>query len=373
MDSRLIDDALDRILQRIDATIAQDEAGFPHYGNPADGTWTRSPAGDWTGGFWVGMLWLAALRTGEQKYRDSARMWSARLAPRVASKSVFKGFLFWYGAQLGGSLLADPQAAELALDGTRGLAEMYSEAARLIPLGTEAEEASSVGTSEANIDAIPGTVALLLRHDAALGTGEIGRQHLRQHVALCVREDGSVCQSATFNAADGSLVKRYTHKGIHDSSTWARAQAWGMLGLAQALSCGEQAFKSDAVRVADWWVAHLPVDRVAFWDFDDPAIPHTNRDTSATAIAAASLLKLAALVPERAAVYRQAAVDSVEQVVTRFLTPIGPGDERQPGILTGGCFNKRNNVAVDNELVWGDYFLLESLLILAGRIDATQV
>ncbi|MGT2434089.1 hypothetical protein ACU4HD_44910 (plasmid) [Cupriavidus basilensis] len=59
------------------------------------------------------MLWLAALRTGEQKYRDSARMWSARLAPRVASKSVFKGFLFWYGAQLGGSLLADSRAAGL--------------------------------------------------------------------------------------------------------------------------------------------------------------------------------------------------------------------------------------------------------------------
>lgn len=373
MDSRLIDDALDRILQRIDATISQDEAGFPHYGNPADGTWTRTPAGDWTGGFWVGMLWLAALRTGEQKYRDSARMWSARLAPRVVSKSVFKGFLFWYGAQLGGSLLADPQAAGLALDGSRGLAEMYSEAARLIPLGTEAEEASSVGACEANIDAIPGTVALLLRHDAALGTGEIGRQHLRQHIALCVREDGSVCQSATFNAADGSLVKRYTHKGIHDSSTWARAQAWGMLGLAQALSCGEQAFKSDAIRVADWWVAHLPADCVAFWDFDDPAIPHTNRDTSATAIAAASLFKLAALIPERAEVYRQAAVESTEQLVIRFLTPVSPGDVRQAGILTGGCFNKRNGVAMDNELVWGDYFLFESLLILAGRIDATQV
>ncbi|MCY1547528.1 Unsaturated glucuronyl hydrolase [compost metagenome] len=125
--------------------------------------------------------------------------------------------------------------------------------------------------------------------------------------------------------------------------------------------------------MADWWVAHLPADRVAFWDFDDPAIPHTNRDTSATAIAAASLLKLAALVPERAAVYRQAAVDSIEQLVTRYLTPIGPDDERQPGILTGGCFNKRNGVAMDNELVWGDYFLFESLLILAGRIDATQV
>jgi unsaturated chondroitin disaccharide hydrolase len=48
--------------------------------------------------------------------------------------------------------------------------------------------------------------------------------------------------------------------------------------------------------VADWWIAHVPTDYVAFWDFDDPKITETYRDTSATAAAAAALLKLSALV-----------------------------------------------------------------------------
>src|SRR5207247_373243 len=77
---------------------------------------------------------------------------------------------------------------------------------------------------------------------------------------------------------------------------WARAQAWGILGwtLTHVWS-GEARFRAAAERAADWWLAHAPADRVAFWDFDDPKIPNTFRDTSATAIVAASLLTLAPL------------------------------------------------------------------------------
>jgi hypothetical protein len=40
------------------------------------------------------------------------------------------------------------------------------------------------------------------------------------------------------------------------------------------------------VRGADWWMSRVLADRVAFWDFDDPAIPRTERDSAATAIVA---------------------------------------------------------------------------------------
>jgi unsaturated chondroitin disaccharide hydrolase len=45
-------------------------------------------------------------------------------------------------------------------------------------------------------------------------------------------------------------------------------------------------------------MSHVSADRVAFWGFDDPAILTTERDTAATAIAAAALLKLAQVGPE---------------------------------------------------------------------------
>lgn len=373
MNKSVADQAIAKIIKRIDATLAQPGEGFPHYADPANGIWTRSPKGDWTGGFWCGMLWLAALHTGDAKYQEHARNWAQKLRERVASKSVFKGFLFWYGAGLGAELFDDKVALELATKGTAGLIDMYNADARLIPLGTEAEEASDVGANEANIDAIPGTVRLLLSRNAPSGADQIGRSHLRQHIALCVREDGSVCQSASFDPATGNLSRRYTHKGIHSNSTWARAQAWAMVGLAQALAQGATEFRDDAIRVSDWWIAHAPQDRVAFWDFDDPAIPDTNRDTSATAIAAASLLKLAKLIPERSEHYRAVAEQTVERLVSNHLTPVSESDPRQPGILADGCFNKRNNVATAHELIWGDYFLMESLLVLSGKVAPERI
>jgi len=372
-ENELIGEAVRRMLARIDSTLAQTGEGFPHYSNPESGIWTRSPAGDWTGGFWCGLLWLAAWRTGETKYRRYAIEWARRLRSRASSKSVFKGFLFWYGAALGDILFGDAEARELAAEGTRGLMQMYNANAQLIPLGKEAEEASDVGNDEANIDALPGTVPLLLAHDLSLGSDEIGRRHLRRHIILCVRDDGSVCQSASFDAATGVLRRRYTHKGIYADSTWARAQAWGMLGLAQALAQGEREFRSNAISVADWWVAHVPPDHVSYWDFDDPAIPHTNRDTSATAIAAASLLKLAKLIPERHVRYQAEGETAILRLATGYLTPVSADDRRPTGVLTQGCFNKRNGIATAHELIWGDYFLLESLLALEGALAPDTV
>ena len=184
-------------------------------------------------------------------------------------------------------------------------------------------------------------------------------------------------QSATFDPRTGQLVRGYTHKGYAEDSTWARAQAWGLLAFTESARWlpGRETFIEAAVRVADWWLAHVPADRVAFWDFDDPAIPHTNRDTSATAITAACLLKLSELVgdPERAARYRGAAEATVQALVREYLTPAGPADRRPPGILTHGCYSPRIQLATRNELIWGDYYLFEALNVLAGTTRAAQV
>jgi unsaturated chondroitin disaccharide hydrolase len=135
-----------------------------------------------------------------------------------------------------------------------------------------------------------------------------------------------------------------------------------------------------AMRGADWWIEHIPTDRVAFWDFDDPAIPNTERDTAATAIAAAALLKLGVIAPtdsERAR-YRECAEATVEALVTRYLTPTSLDDKRIPGILTESCFNKRRDArrqdAVSRcEFIVADYYLFESLVALAGKIDPKLV
>ena len=65
-------DAIDRMLRRIDDTAARVGDRFPHWADPETGAWTTTPDGDWTGGYWIGMLWLAATATGQARYRAAA-------------------------------------------------------------------------------------------------------------------------------------------------------------------------------------------------------------------------------------------------------------------------------------------------------------
>ncbi|MGA2411466.1 MAG: glycosyl hydrolase, partial [Candidatus Binataceae bacterium] len=190
----------------------------------------------------------------------------------------------------------------------------------------------------------------------------------QRHIEFCLRADGSICQSAAFDPASGAVLRRYTHKGITDDSTWARAQAWGMLGWALAAQwTGDLDLIGPAQRAADWWIAHVPADRVAFWDFDDPAIPHANRDSSAAAIAAAAMLKLSALSSSepRRHQYRDAAEATAGALVRDYLGPEGG--------LWHGCYNKRINLATDNELIWGSYYLYEALHVLAGLLEPGRI
>jgi unsaturated chondroitin disaccharide hydrolase len=360
---------LQSLLARVEATAASVTEGFPHFADPKTGTWTTSPAGDWTGGFWSGMCWLAAQATGDKRYRDWALRWADRLKSRAHSDTVFRGFLFYYGALLGAVLADDAQARAIALAGARGWAASYNAKAGCFPLGAEAEEASDVGHGEANIDTVQGAALLVW---AAQEAGEPtwrerALSHARRHIEFCIRDDGSVCQSASFDPLTGRMLRRYTHKGITDQSTWARAQAWAIVGYTLMHRwTGERDLLEAATRTADWWLVHAPTDRIAFWDFDDPAIPNTTRDTSATAIVAASLIKLGSLIPgAQGQAYRAAGEATTRALVDRCL------DSR--GILSHGCYNRRIGLATQNELIWGSYYLMEALAFLTGALEPARI
>jgi unsaturated chondroitin disaccharide hydrolase len=330
------------------------------FGDPRTGEWTWSQDGGWLGGFWPGMLWLAGAAAGERRLTDLAAESAQRLRGRAGAPTVLRGLLFWYGAGIASVL--DParmDQAELAITAARSLAADVDAAAGVLPPGEE--DAASYGWPRpgACIDAMPGTVPLLAF--AAAATGEdrlrsIALAHARGLAAFCVRADGSVAQSATYDSR-GRLAGQATLEGVAPGSTWARGQAWAMLGLTQAAHLAGGEFTATAVRVADWYLDHLPADSVCFWDFDDPAIPDAPRDTSAAAIAAASLLKLAMLSDAR---YLAAAERIIDALVERHLTPHGG--------LGDGCYDQPHNLSTASELIWGDYFLLEALLALSGVI-----
>ncbi|MGY3238125.1 unsaturated chondroitin disaccharide hydrolase [Bradyrhizobium sp. USDA 4472] len=367
-----------RMLKRIAETRDIARSGLPHWASAADGKWTFTPDGDWTGGAFVGELWLAHLADPRQFPIEDARAALSRMLPRAERLTAFKGFGFYHAGALGSILCKDENARDAALTAARSLRDMFDPHLGLIPLGSDAEEANAVGASESSIDSLQATGLLYWAADELSDAGmeEVANAHLRRVLDIHVRRDNSVIQSSTLYPHTGEVLRTHTHKGYSDISTWGRAQGWAMLYTAHAAMVrpDEELWRDYAVRLLNWWIDHVPADLVAFWDFDDPAIPNTSRDTAATAIAAAAALRLAsALGPERGAKYRLFAERTVTQLISKYLTPTGPDDRRPPGMLTGGCFTRKAIVrdidaAQNVELIFGSYFLFECLAILTDLV-----
>lgn len=376
--------ARERMLVRIAQTRDDaSTAGLPHWARTEDGRWTFTSDGDWTGGAFVGQLWLAHLADPQRFSKSDAYAALARMLPRAERRTAFKGFGFYHGGALGSILLGDEMARNAALTAARSLAQMFDPKLGLIPLGQDAEEASAVGLAESSIDSLQATGLLYWAADqlADQHMEEIANAHMRRVLEIHVRPDNSVIQSSTLDPETGAVRRTHTHKGYSDVSTWARAQGWGMLYTAHAAMVRPQEpmWRDYAKRVLNWWIDHVPGDLIAFWDFDDPAIPTTSRDTAATAIAAAASLRLAAALGRTDGTkYRDFAERTVSKLVTGYLTSIGPGDQRPPGMLTGGCFTRKQvardiDTAPNAELIFGSYFLFECLAVLTGLVPAGRI
>lgn len=373
-DTDIYPDAVERMLERIDTGSAALSESFPLSADPTTGAWQTSPDGRWTGGFWAGLLWLAACASGLPRHRELAEGAMRRLEVRLPIDNVLNGLVYYYGAALGLLLEVSQEGAELGRKGAAALAARFEPTLGFVPLGHQSGSLTADPNGETNIDGVPG-MSLLFWAAERFGQAplrEIGMRHVRAHAHLCQRPDGSLHQAALVNPQSGTMIRQYSPRGYQHHGTWARAQSWGLLGFTQAYAWTRDPFFGEAaMRVADWWLGAAPPDRVAFWDFKDPAIPDTERDTSATAMTAGALLKLGRLAPAGAqrTRYTEAGIATVRALVEGYLTPTHKSDARPHGILTEGCWQRNQGIATRHELVWGDYYLLESLLMITGRID----
>ena len=96
-------EAIGRMQKRMEDTRRRVGSAYPHWADPETGAWTTTSDGDWTGGFWAGIHWLAAKHTGEDKYREQAAALAQGLKSRIAVDTAFKSFPLYFGAALGAS------------------------------------------------------------------------------------------------------------------------------------------------------------------------------------------------------------------------------------------------------------------------------
>ena len=161
----------------------------------------------WTGGFVAGQLRLA----GEH---EAAVEVDRLLAPRAEQPTTHDlGFLFW---------TADDELRTRAAD---------TLARRALPSGV----IQVIG--ELDDPALHGRTIVDTWPNLRLLPAEAAQAHLDATLDVLLRPDGSTFHAARI-ADDGSVLERGTINGAADDSTWARGQAWAILGLA---GCGYRA------------------------------------------------------------------------------------------------------------------------------------
>ncbi len=373
MGVKVYEDAVKRVLERIDGTIQQvgeGREGFPIFADPETGKWVLHPG---AGGYWCGLLLLAGLISGEDKYKQMAKGTAQSLERDLSLNALFKGTLSYYGWYLGYLFFKDEELRALAHKGAHSVAEMYNAAAGILSSGPDYMESGghSLGWTETQIDTLP-MIPILFWASKDLDRKDyyhMGVSHVKKLIEWCMRDDGAILQSACFDPGTGALIRAFTHKGISDESIWARAMAWGILGFPIVYHFTKDRFFLDAaVRASDWFLDHLPEDHIPFYDFDDPDIPNAEKDTSAAAMAASGMIKMARLGAGRK--YLEAGEGIVTALATRYLTPVSPEDKRPTGILTNSCYFKRGGEihGANCELVWGTLHFLEALILLTSDL-----
>lgn len=169
-------------------------------------------------------------------------------------------------------------------------------------------------------------------------------------------------------ARPGQAVYYHTHQGFAADPAWARGTAWGLYGLAVAYSeTKDPRLIATAERVAAFVLDRLPEDGVPWYDFLDEGVHFRIRDTSAAALISGALLRMSEMVSdkERATLYRREGERITQSLIDRYLTPVAVRDPTPSGVLRHGSSTRPN----DGMTIYGDYYLLETLLELKRRAE----
>jgi hypothetical protein len=344
---------------KLTATVSDlgDTLRFPR-STEASGRWATVHTRDWTAGFFPGMLWLVGDAQHDTSLLRSAERWTSALeSTQLHARSHDIGFIMFcsYGNKL--HVRPEDQDRRVLLRSAQTLTLRYHPVVGCIRSWDFGRWSYPV-----IIDNMMNLELLLWAAENG-GTSEmrnIAVRHAERTMQNHMRADGSTWHVVSYDTITGAVRERVTHQGYADSSAWARGQAWAIYGFTMVHRfTKDPRFLATAQLAADFYLDHLPEDRVPYWDFRVPGIPHVPRDASAAAVAASGLIELGkATGGSRGRSYREAAGEMLRSLAAAYLDTAAAAR----GLIRHAAGNVPAGTEVDVSLVYGDYYYIEATL-----------
>ncbi|TBN03670.1 glucuronyl hydrolase [Hyunsoonleella flava] len=340
-----------------------DSTAFPRSYSPEKKQIKQVPSKDWTSGFFAGNLWQIYKLTGDSRFKQRAKQWTAFLEKeKFNGRTHDMGFKVFCSFGNGLSVEDNQNFKDVIVKSAKTLSTRFNEnigSIRSWDFGKDRWQFPVIIDNMMNLELL--FEATKISGDSSFH--KIAVKHANTTLKNHFRPDGSTWHVLDYDTISGQVRGRVTHQGINDDSSWARGQGWAINGYTMAYRyTKDKKYLDRATATADYFIHHknLPEDGIPYWDFSHPDIPNVSRDVSAGAIVASGLVEL----------YKYTKNDTYlnysKKVVNSLKTEhyILPKDLEVPFILdhSFGDWSKRHEM--DEPIVYGDYYFLQTLLRL---------
>lgn len=362
-DREWINRAWEDVAGKLKRTSQRIGISFPH--QSVNGQYDNASIDWWTNGFWPGLMWLMVHVTNDQRYRRIAEGCEEKLDE--AFNRGFDGLHHDVGFMWMLSAVANYRLTGNADSRRRGLIAAAYLASRFNIRG---EYLRAWNDDKVGWTIIDSMMNLPLLYWASQELDDprfrfIAEAHANKVLKYFIREDGSVEHIIDFNPYTGEKIASFGGQGYENGSAWARGQAWAIYGFVLSYNyTKEEKYLNAAKRVAHFFIAALPEDRVSPCDFRAPEGGGAIKDVTATACAASGFLEIVKAVPDyEKKLYQNAAL----QMLAGLYHNYGAWDEDEEGLLTKGTIAYHQTEGRHVPLIYGDFFFVEALLKLKGK------
>lgn len=323
----------------------------------------KVPSKDWTSGFFAGNLWQLYELTKNTEYKKRAMQWTAFIEKeKFNNRTHDMGFKVFCSFGQGLNYYDNDSYKEIILESAETLATRFNE------------EIGSIRSWDFNKDIwqfpviIDNMMNLELLFEATKISGDssyhkLAVKHANTTLKNHFRPDNSCYHVLDYDTISAQVRLKVTHQGFNDESSWARGQGWAIYGYTMAYRyTKDPKYLARAEATADFFLNHknLPKDGIPYWDFEDPSIPESPRDVSAGTIVSSALVELYGYTNDMTYLNYSKKVMNTLNSEKYVLDE----DLKIPFLLDHSTGNWPKNDEIDEPIVYGDYYFLETLIRL---------